>query len=178
MLFAHARELLILSQHNTTIMRAQRVRKPTAKASIQRLDTPSTVSEAHEAFVSSIESSNEPTPVPAETLSYPLDPLLLLTDAQDTITIEPAILQPSRESTPEDEDDIRLNWTEEMLEQLVDTLRMVYENGGAADNSFKKATFEACVVTVRRAYRGTCPQDIIWSKCKNKWANIKIRWAH
>jgi hypothetical protein len=109
MLFAHAQELLILLQHNTTIIRPQRVRKPTAKASIQRLDTPSTVSEAHEAFVSSIESPNEPTSVSAEALSYPLDPLLFLIDARDTITIKPAILQPSRESTPEDKDNIRLN---------------------------------------------------------------------
>jgi hypothetical protein len=46
MLFAYARELPILSQHNTIIIRAQRVRKPTTKASIQRLDTPSTVSKA------------------------------------------------------------------------------------------------------------------------------------
>jgi hypothetical protein len=27
---------------------------------------------------------------------------------------------------------------------------MVYKNGEAADNSFKKATFKACVITVRR----------------------------
>jgi hypothetical protein len=39
-------------------MRAQRVRKPTAKAFIQKKDTLSTVSEAHKAFVFSTESSN------------------------------------------------------------------------------------------------------------------------
>jgi hypothetical protein len=40
-----------------------------------------------------------------------------------------------------DEDDNRLTWTEEMLEQLVETLYRVFKEGGAADNSFKKATF-------------------------------------
>jgi hypothetical protein len=57
-LSAHARKLLILSQNNTITMRAQRVRKPTAKAFIQKQDTLSTVSEAHKALVFSTESSN------------------------------------------------------------------------------------------------------------------------
>jgi hypothetical protein len=71
-----------------------------------------------------------------------------------------------------------LTWNEEMLEQLVETLYKVFKDGGQADNSFKKATFEAAVLAVRRAYRGPRPQDIIWSKCKNKWADIKKKWSH
>src|SRR4030081_3077357 len=69
----------------------------------------------------------------------------------------------SRESSVEDEDNNRLTWTEEMLEQLVETLYGVFKEGGAADNSFKKATFQACAWAVRKAYRGSRPQDITYS---------------
>ena len=91
--------------------------------------------------------------------------------------MESAIQKPSRESTAEDEDDNRLIWTEEMVELLVVVLYKVFSEGGAADNSFKKAIFQACVLAVRKAYRGSRSQDIDWLKCKNKWADIKKKWS-
>jgi len=48
----------------------------------------------------------------------------------------------------------KLVWSEEMIEQLVDTLREVFEKGGAADNSFKKATFEQAAHNVGKLYKG------------------------
>ena len=48
----------------------------------------------------------------------------------------------------------KLVWSEEMIEQLVDTLYEVFEKGGAADNSFKKATFELAVHNIRKVYKG------------------------
>ena len=65
-----------------------------------------------------------------------------------------------------------------MVELLVVTLYKVFSKGGAADNSFKKATFQACVLAVRKAYRGSRPQDIDWLKCKNKQADIKKKWSY
>jgi hypothetical protein len=125
----------------------------------------------------SIEASNKHTPAPAES-SYPLDPLLLSNDTQDTNNTESAIQKASRGSSAKDKDDNRLTWTKEMHELLVVTLHKVFSDGGAADNSFKKATFQACVLAVRKAYRGSRPQDIDWSKCKNKWADTKKKWSH
>ena len=60
-----------------------------------------------------------------------------------------------------------------MVELLVVALHKVFSEGGAADNSFKKATFQACVLTVRKVYKGSRPYDINWLKYKNKWADIK-----
>jgi hypothetical protein len=67
-------------------------------------------------------------------------------------------------------------WTEEMLEQLVEVLYQVFDEGGAADNSFKKSTFERAAGKVRRVYKGS--QEITQVKCKNKWADTKRKWAH
>ena len=99
-------------------------------------------------------------------------------NTQDAIYVESAIQKASRESTAEDEDDNRLTWTEEMVELLVVALHKVFSEGGAADNSFKKATFQARVLAVRKAYKGSRPHDIDWLKCKNKWADIKKKWGH
>jgi hypothetical protein len=46
----------------------------------------------------------------------------------------------------------QLIWSAEMLEQLVETLLEVFTSGGAADNSFKKTTYEQAATIVRRAY--------------------------
>ena len=124
-----------------------------------------------------IESPDLTSSLPSES-SYPLKPLLPSINTQDTNYTASAMQRASRESSVEDEDDNRLTWTEEMLEQLVETLYGVFKEGGAADNSFKKATFQACVVAVRKAYRGSRPQDITYSKCKNKWADTKAKWSH
>ena len=53
-----------------------------------------------------------------------------------------------------------------MLEQLVEVLHKVFENRGATNNSFKKATFKKAVVMVHRVYKGLI--KITLGKCKNK----------
>jgi hypothetical protein len=70
---------------------------------------------------------------------------------------------------------LRMMWTEEMSEQLVEVLYKVFEDGGAADNSFKKATFEKTALKVRYVYKGS--HKITWLKCKNKWADTKTKWG-
>jgi len=69
----------------------------------------------------------------------------------------PAIQQaPPADSSDNDEGkEDRLMWTEEMLEQLVEVLYQVFDEGGAADNSFKKPTFERAAGKVRRVYKGS-----------------------
>jgi hypothetical protein len=110
---------------------------------------------------------NKHTLVPAES-SYPFDPLFLSNDTQDTNNIKSAIQKASRESSVKDEDDNRLTWTEEIHELLVVTLHKVFSDKEAADNSFKKAIFQACVLAVCKAYKGSRSQDINWLKYKNK----------
>jgi hypothetical protein len=140
-------------------MAPKKARKSASNASIQT--PPATIILGEELQPESltpitplIESPDPSTSLPAES-SYPLEPLLPSIDTQDTNYTESAAQQASRESSVEDEDDNRLTWTEEMLEQLVETLYGVFKEGGAADNSFKKATFQACAVAVRKAYRGS-----------------------
>ena len=52
----------------------------------------------------------------------------------------------------------RLIWSLEMVEQLIEVLHEVFQVSGAADNSFKKATFELAATKVRGVYKG--PLDI------------------
>jgi hypothetical protein len=52
------------------------------------------------------------------------------------------------------------------MEQLVDTLYKVFEKGGAADNSFKIATFELAVHNVAKVYKGAL--KVTHQQCKNK----------
>jgi hypothetical protein len=63
-----------------------------------------------------------------------------------------------------------------MMEQLVDTLHEVFEKGGAADNSFKKATFELAAENVQKAYKGAV--KVTQQHCKNKWQDLKGKWAY
>jgi hypothetical protein len=70
----------------------------------------------------------------------------------------------------------RIEWSDEMHEQLIEVLHQVFEDGGAADNSFKKPTFKQAAVMVRKVYNG--PHQITGTKCKNKWADTKIKWGH
>ena len=60
-----------------------------------------------------------------------------------------------------------------MKEQLMEVLYQVFKDRGAADNSFKKSTFEKAVVKVRHVYRG--PHEMTWLKCKNQWADLKAK---
>jgi len=55
----------------------------------------------------------------------------------------------------------------------VEVLYQVFKDRGAADNSFKKSTFEKAVVKVRHVYKG--PHEITWLKCKNQWADLKAK---
>ncbi len=70
--------------------------------------------------------------------SYAVDPLL--SNPGPLNDTGPAIQQaPPADSSDNDEGkEDRLMWTEEMLEQLVEVLYQVFDEGGAADNSFKK----------------------------------------
>ena len=116
--------------------------------------------------------SSTPPPAPIEA-SYAVDPLL--SNPGPLNDTGPAIQQaPPADSSDNDEGkEDRLMWTEEMLEQLVEVLYQVFDEGGAADNSFKKPTFERAA---GRVYKGS--QEITQVKCKNKWADTKRKWAH
>ena len=71
---------------------------------------------------------------------YPLEPLISNnTKADDNIEVEVKKK--------------KLVWSEEIIEQLVDMLYEVFEKGGAADNSFKKATFKLERIMVHRGLR-------------------------
>jgi hypothetical protein len=59
---------------------------------------------------------------------------------------------------------------------LVDGLYKVFENRGAANNSFKKATFEQVAKKVRKAYKGSI--RVTQQHCKNKWADLKAKWSY
>ena len=62
-----------------------------------------------------------------------------------------------------------------MIEQLIETLQEVFESGGSADNSFKKATFELAAQNVMKVYKGA--HKITQQHWKNKWGDIKAKWA-
>jgi hypothetical protein len=120
---------------------------------------------------------------PTVGFSYPLRPLFSTPKRALQDTQEPA--GPSNDTQSESQSneelevavkDEKLSWTEEMMEQLVNTLYEVFEKGGAADNSFKKATFELAAENVRKAYKGTV--KVTQQHCKNKWQDWKGKWAH
>jgi hypothetical protein len=94
---------------------------------------------------------------------YPLEPLISNdTKANDNIDVEVK--------------EEKLVWSEEMMEQLVDTLYEVFEKGGAADNSFKKAIFELAAHNVGKVYKGVL--KVTHQQCKNKWGDTKAKWAY
>jgi hypothetical protein len=113
------------------------------------------------------------TSLPASAPTYHSPPPFETTDAtQDTIqNIE----------NEEDEEEngaglAKMGWTMDMKEQLVDALHLVFEEGGAADNSFKKSAFEKAARQVKTVYTG--PHEVNWTKCKNQWSDLKAKWAH
>lgn len=95
----------------------------------------------------------------------------------------PSQQQEDNEDVDEDEEEVgadgkklpRMTWSLKMKEQLVETLHETFIQGGAADNSFKKSTFEKAAEHVRRVYHG--PHEITWLKCKNHWADLKKKWG-
>ena len=56
--------------------------------------------------------------------------------------------------------------TEEILEQLINTLYKVFEKGGTTNNSFKKAIFELIVQNIGNVYKGAL--KVIQQYYKNK----------
>ena len=105
--------------------------------------------------------------------SYPLLPLLS--------TPERALEEPKDNYSTSQESEIVerpgvVTWSDEMTEQLVETLLEIFEKGGAADNSFKKSAFEQALTNVRKEYRGT--GVLTHEKMKNKWQDLKSKWAH
>jgi hypothetical protein len=67
----------------------------------------------------------------------------------------------------------KLFWTEEIIEILVNILYKVFKKGGAADNSFKKASFELAIKKVQKVYKGTI--KVTQQHYKNKWADLKAK---
>ncbi len=134
-------------------------------------------------------SSNTPTPMielgEEEAVSVPIptpNPTLSVERANESpYPIEPLISNDTKAQTQGDDVEIKVKeekliWTEEMIKQLVDTLYEVFEKGGAADNSFKKATFELVAQNVIKVYKGAL--KVTQQHCKNKWGDIKGKWAH
>ena len=117
------------------------------------------------------ESPSVPTPPP----EYPSPPTPS-TDAPLQSMSQAELINDEDEGEDEKKEGEQLIWSAEMLEQLVETLLEVFTSGGAADNSFKKTTHEQAATVVRRAYSG--PLLITWEKCKNKWQDLKAKWAH
>lgn len=80
------------------------------------------------------------------------------------------------ESETEDDKENKLAQLEEILEQLVEVLYSVFIKGGATNNSFKKSTFKSAAREVQKVYKGKL--EVIYTKCKNKWADLKRKWQH
>jgi hypothetical protein len=91
-------------------------------------------------------------------------------------TLSPDTNDPFEEEPEETDTDIRITWSAEMVEQLVEVLHTIWRDGGASDNSFKMIVFEKAAENVRRVYRG--PLEMTSKKCKNKWADLKKKWGH
>ena len=111
-----------------------------------------------------------PTSPPANTLpTYPPLPSLLHDVDYARASPLPNNDEDDKDNEDEDRDDkkgARMSWSLKMKEQLIKVLYQVFEDRGAADNSFKKATFEKAATRVRRVYKG--PHEITWMKCKNQ----------
>jgi hypothetical protein len=84
---------------------------------------------------------------------YPLKPLISNdTKANDNIDVKVK--------------EEKLVWSEKMIKQLVNTLYKVFEKGGAANNSFKKAIFELAAHNVGKVYKRVL--KVTHQQCKNK----------
>jgi hypothetical protein len=106
-----------------------------------------------------------------------------LSPSSPTCTTYPSPPSPPRPTRPDEasdsednKDESKLAWSEEMLEQLVEELYDVFTKGGGADNSFKKSTFQSAAKRIRKVYKGKI--EVIYAKCKNKWADLKRKWQH
>ena len=117
----------------------------------------------------------EEPPPPQETLksTYPEEPLLA---SQPSATVEKEAEDTSSQSQCSIDLRAQLAWSPNMVLALVDTLYEVFQKGGAADNSFKKTTWELASFQVREVYLGSVA--INGDKCKNKWADLKSKWGH
>jgi hypothetical protein len=168
----------------TTTTMAKRLRKPTLKVSensalyatddtiILGLEDP--IVEPNQALGTPI--LNPSSTPPASSIDDQPCPLRPLTET--TATVIPTVLDTTEVDTASQADakEERVVWSEEMVEQLVETLQEVFEEGGAADNSFKKVTFEQAAINVNRLYRGLV--RVSHQQCKNKWQDLKSKWAY
>jgi hypothetical protein len=71
----------------------------------------------------------------------------------------------------------RINWTTEMIEQLVEVVHCVFMTGEGSDNGFKKETWIEAVTQVCKVARDSS-NLITWDRCKNKWGDLKGKWKH
>jgi hypothetical protein len=153
--------------YNTIIIVPPKAGKRVLKAAdLTPLNTPINIIilGEEEAVLASIPSLN-PTLTIERTVEslYPLKPLISNdTKANDNINVEV-----KKE---------KLVWSEEIMEQLVNTLYKVFEKGEAADNSFKKAIFELAAHNVEKVYKKVL--KVIYQQCKNKWGDTKAKWAY
>jgi hypothetical protein len=118
-----------------------------------------------------------PNPSPVAATVCPLEPLIPTSsrqllpsnDTQEALPLQDDTQQAQANGDEEREFVVvveKLLWSEEMLEQLVEVLYSVFEEGGAADNSFKKSTFEKASHEVRKVYKGAV--RVTPTHCKNK----------
>lgn len=71
----------------------------------------------------------------------------------------------------------RINWSPDMVEQLVGVVHAKFVLGQGGDNGFKRETWTEAARKVQGAVRG--PSDnITWDRCKNKWGDLKGKWKH
>ena len=80
------------------------------------------------------------------------------------------------ESETKDDKENKLAQLEEMLKQLVKVLYSVFVKSGAANNSFKKSTFENVAKKVQKVYKRKL--EVTYTKCKNKQADLKRKQQH
>ena len=112
-----------------------------------------------------------PTSPPADIPSPPpnLPPNLPPSSNQSTPSLEELDDKPTKER--------RINWSIEMVEQLVEVIHAKFLQGQGGDNGFKRETWIEAARKVQGVTRG--PSDnITWDRCKNKWGDLKGKWKH
>jgi hypothetical protein len=71
----------------------------------------------------------------------------------------------------------RINWSIEMVEQLVEVIYAKFLLGQGGDNGFKRETWIEAPRKVQGVVRGPS-ENITWDRCKNKWGDLKGKWKH
>jgi hypothetical protein len=71
----------------------------------------------------------------------------------------------------------RINWTMEMVEQLVEVIYAKFLQSQGGDNGFKRETWTEAAGKVQGVIRDPS-ENITWDRCKNKWGDLKGKWKH